>query len=241
VAWTSLPGDHSVPQSFSQPPNQFAVERHFDPTSLVDFYGAGDSFEFNPVAGQPSKGSGGGGGGRGNLPIAGGFLIPVTGFAPGFVTQLTNSQPSYGSTGLSIEIPVLHLDVPIVGVALKNGTWDVSWLWNEVGWLQKTAYPTFPGNSVVTGHDVNSDGKPGPFARIKQLEAGDYVFVNLGGYRYTYKVVSVSRVNPDDISVLRHEDKSWLTLVTCDKYDAKTGTYLKRVVVRTVLIDVDVK
>jgi sortase (surface protein transpeptidase) len=45
-------------------------------------------------------------------------------------------------------------------------------------------------------------------------------------------------VQPDDSTVLKHEDKSYLTLITCDTYDEETGTYLRRVVVRAMLVDV---
>jgi LPXTG-site transpeptidase (sortase) family protein len=247
VDWSSMEGDQKTPRSFSDPPNQFAYERYYDPGDPVNVYGANDALVLT-LLGTPSDGGPGEPNDRGennsaggNRPIVGGVLIPVSGFAPGVVTELKSPQPAYNSTGLRINIPALNLIVPVVGVQLKNGTWDVSWLWGQAGWLQKTSYPTFPGNSVVTGHDVNADGTPGPFSRIKQLQVGDYIFVELNGYRYTYKVVSNSRVSPNDISILRHEEKPWLTLVTCDKYDEKTGTYLKRVVVRTVLIDVDIK
>jgi sortase (surface protein transpeptidase) len=37
---------------------------------------------------------------------------------------------------------------------------------------------------------------------------------------------------------MKHEDRSFLTLITCDSYDEKTGTYLRRVAVRAVLVDV---
>ena len=39
-------------------------------------------------------------------------------------------------------------------------------------------------------------------------------------------------------SVMKHEDKSFLTLITCDTYDEKTGTYLHRVVIGAALVDV---
>ncbi|MEW6401705.1 MAG: sortase, partial [Chloroflexota bacterium] len=238
LSWTSLPEDNPPPNSFSNPPNPFAVERFFDPGSPIDIYGTSDPFIFNPVGGSPpdpdpdpedpSR-----------RPRLGGFLIPVTGFAPNQVTVLEGTQPTYTSTGLTIEIPKLKLTVPVMGIPLRRGIWNVNWLWNEAGWLDKTAYPTFPGNSVITGHDVTADGFPGPFARIKQLLPGDYIFVHFNGYRYTYQVMTNKYVAPHDISILRHEEKSWITLVTCDTYDVTTGTYLKRVVVRSVLIDVE--
>jgi LPXTG-site transpeptidase (sortase) family protein len=194
----------------------------------------------NPVAG-----GGGGGGGRGNnnppetAATGSGFLIPVTGFASGMVTKLdASSRLAYESTELSLEIPVLKVNSPIVGVESKKGNWDVSWLQNQVGWLNGTAYPTWKGNSVLTAHVVGADGKPAVFSKLKALGVGEYIFVYNSGYRYTYKVVSNALVQPDDASVMKHEEKSILTLITCDTYDEKTGTYLRRVVVRAALVDV---
>ena len=45
-------------------------------------------------------------------------------------------------------------------------------------------------------------------------------------------------VQPTDASVMKHADKSFLTLITCDTYDEKTGTYLHRVVIGAALVDV---
>jgi len=167
------------------------------------------------------------------------FIIPVTGFAPGMTTKLDiASRPAYDATSLTIEIPVLKVNSSIVGVEAKQGDWDVSWLQDQVGWLNGTAYPTWKGNSVLTGHVVNADGKPGVFSKLKSLGVGEYIFVYGAGYRYTYKVVSNDLVQPDDASVMKHEDKSFLTLITCDTYDEKTETYLHRVVIGAALVDV---
>jgi LPXTG-site transpeptidase (sortase) family protein len=91
---------------------------------------------------------------------------------------------------------------------------------------------------VLTAHVVNADGKPGVFSILKSLGLGEYVFVYGAGYRYTYKVVSSEIVQPDDAGVMKHEDKSFLTLITCDSYDEETGTYLHRVVVGAALVEV---
>jgi LPXTG-site transpeptidase (sortase) family protein len=155
------------------------------------------------------------------------------------VTNLdVSSRPAYNETELTLEIPVIKVRTSIVGVEFKDGNWDVSWLQDQTGWLNGTAYPTWKGNSVLTGHVVNADGKPGVFSRLKALGVGEYIFVINSGYRYTYKVVSNTYVSPNDASVMKHEDKSFLTLITCDTYDEKAGIYLRRVVVRAALIDV---
>ena len=191
-----------------------------------------------------SDSSGGGGGkrkGKNKQPETAttGFLIPVTGFAPDRVTKLDAfSHSAYDATSLSLEIPVLKVKTSIVGVASRQGSWDVSWLQNQIGWLNGTAYPTWKGNSVLTGHVVNADGKPGVFSHLKALGLGEYIFVYSAGYRYTYKVVSNTVVQPDDASVMQHADKSFLTLITCDTYDVKTATYLHRIVIGATLIDI---
>ncbi|HEX6035439.1 MAG TPA: sortase [Anaerolineales bacterium] len=45
-------------------------------------------------------------------------------------------------------------------------------------------------------------------------------------------------VAPNDVSAFRHEERPWLTLVTCREYDEKTDSYRKRVIVRAVLVRV---
>jgi LPXTG-site transpeptidase (sortase) family protein len=175
--------------------------------------------------------------GGGGFGLAG--LIPVTGFPPGVITGVKiNISSYYNSNSPMLVIPLLDVNTPILGIDLKDGIWDISWLWDQVGWLEGTAYPTRNGNSVLTAHVVTADGKDGPFANLKTLTVDDYVFIKISGYRYIYKVESIDYVNPNDMSVFSHEDSSWLTLITCDSYDEKTGIYLLRVIVRAQLVDI---
>jgi LPXTG-site transpeptidase (sortase) family protein len=168
-----------------------------------------------------------------------GFLIPLTGFAPGLKTEL-NSVPNtrFDPTLLSIEIPTLSVDIPIVGVPYKDHAWDINWLSDQAGWLQGTAYPTFSGDSVLTGHLVTADGKPGPFYNLRQLKVGESIIVDNGSFHYVYTVLTKRWVHPEDESILDHTETAWLTLVTCDSYDIETRTYLRRLVVRAKLVKV---
>ncbi len=238
VEWSSLPGDQTVPQSHSNPPNPHATERVYDPADPADVYTTSDALTLTSL-GSSDDGTGGNSDASSTRFGVGRFLIPVTGFAPDTVTKLSPpSEKMYSPTGLTIEIPVLNVKTSIVGVQLENGTWDVSWLQNQAGWLNGTAYPTWTGNSVLMAHAVDAVGKPGIFSKLKSLSTGEYVFVYDQGYRYTYKVMSNKFVQPNDITILSHEEKAYLTLVTCVNYDEKTGTYLQRVVVRAMLVDV---
>ena len=197
------------------------------------------------VTGGSSSGGGGGGGednDDGSTPPAqavSGFLIPVTGFRPDIITKLEGfARSNYDSMNIVIEIPAIGVNNHVLGVPIRDGGWDVSWLQDQVGWLNGTAYPTWKGNSVLTAHVVNADGRPGVFSRLTHLSVGEYIFIYSSGYRYTYKVVSNQYVDPGDITVFQHEAEAYLSLITCDTYDEKSNSYLRRVAVRARLVDV---
>jgi LPXTG-site transpeptidase (sortase) family protein len=168
--------------------------------------------------------------------------LPETGFAPDVVTTLP-AQPStmqYASTDVLLEIPSLGLKMPVVGVSKKNGTWDVSWLGRQAGWLEESAFPSWKGNSVLTSHVYGANGLPGPFVDLNKLKYGDKVIIHAYGQKYIFEVRANEIIGPNDVSsVMKHEERSWLTLVTCKEYDEKTKTYKKRLMVRAVLVKVE--
>jgi LPXTG-site transpeptidase (sortase) family protein len=168
--------------------------------------------------------------------------LPATGFAPGVVTSLSHvPYENYLATGdVSLEIPSLGIKIPVVGVPKKDGTWNVSWLANQAGWLEGSAFPSWNGNSVLTGHVYLASGLPGPFLNLNDLKYGDRIVIHAYGQQYTFAVQINELVDPSDVSVMKHEEKPWLTLITCKDYDEKTGSYRKRVAVRAVLVRVDV-
>ena len=168
-----------------------------------------------------------------------GFLIPVTGYRPGSTTFLNEeTRPNYDALNLRIEIPVIRVDTSIVGVQIKDGSWDVAWLQDQAGWLNGSAYPTWTGNSVVTAHVVNADGKPGIFSNLKYLGRGEYIFVYSSGYRFTYQVISNQAVQPDDVSIFGHKNDTYLTLITCEAFDETSGSYRLRIAVQARLVQV---
>jgi LPXTG-site transpeptidase (sortase) family protein len=167
--------------------------------------------------------------------------LPATGFAPGRATVL-DYQPEnlrYAATDVILEIPRLGLRMPIVGVPFKNGGWGVSWLGNQAGWLEGSAFPSWNGNSVLTGHVYSASGSPGPFLNLGTLKYGDRVTVHANGLKYIFEIRSNSVVAPRDSSAFKHEELSWLTLITCKEYDPVSNSYKMRVVVRAVLVGVE--
>ena len=71
-----------------------------------------------------------------------------------------------------------------------------------------------------------------------KLRYGEKVIIHAFGQKYIFEVRSNEVVDPNNISAFKHEEKPWLTLVTCREYDEKTDTYRKRVVVRAVPVSV---
>ena len=140
------------------------------------------------------------------------------------------------SSDLTIEIPSLGIKTAIVGVPQSGNTWDITWLGDQVGYLNGTAYPTWSGNSVLTGHVYEANGLPGPFINLSTLKWGDQIIIHFAGQQYIYEVQENHIVSPTDRSAFKHEDQPWLTLVTCKDYNASTNTYKYRVVVGAVLV-----
>lgn len=131
------------------------------------------------------------------------------------------------------------MQIPIVGVPQANGEWDVSWLGNQAGWLNGTAFPTWVGNSVLTGHVYDANGNPGPFVQLKELTWGDKIIIHAWGAQYVYEVQEVTIVAKGATSsVIKHEELSWVTMLTCSGYDEVSNSYNYRVAARAVLVEI---
>lgn len=209
LEWTSLEGPIPDPRSDH---NTLSGERLYVPEDIVNDYVVQDF-----------------------------IIIPVTGFAPGRVTQLPSrpdQNPYQGVPGMWLEIPSLGARAAITSVPRSENGWDITWLWDQAGYLEGTAFPTWSGNTGITAHVYLSSGLPGPFARLKELRWGDEVIIQAYGSSYVYEVREVRFVRPSDLSILGHEDRDWLTLITCFGYSERRDTYLWRVAARAVLVEV---
>jgi LPXTG-site transpeptidase (sortase) family protein len=168
--------------------------------------------------------------------------LPDTGFAPNRITSLAPQPANLAYAKLSdiwLEIPSLNVKTNIVGVPKTNSRWEVAWLGNDVGWLNRTAFPSWEGNSVLTAHVYDANGRPGPFARIKDLTYGDRIILHLYGEQYIFEVRSthLSRPSAAGFAFQHLEDHSFLTLITCEGYNERTDSYGYRRVVRAVLVE----
>jgi alpha-tubulin suppressor-like RCC1 family protein/sortase (surface protein transpeptidase) len=168
--------------------------------------------------------------------------LPETGFAPGVRSALPEQPYERSFTtyaNLRLEIPSIGIaDLPIIGVPRYEGSWDVSWLGSQAGWLAGSAFPTWPGNTVLTAHVFGADGLPGPFVDLGYLRWGDRIAIRAWGQRYIYEVRQNFLTQSTSSYPLQHEEYDWVTLLTCERYDEASGNYAYRRVVRAVLIDV---
>jgi LPXTG-site transpeptidase (sortase) family protein len=169
--------------------------------------------------------------------------LPDTGFPQNkaITLPLQPENKAYASySDLWLEIPKLKVKMDIVGVPVTEKEWDVTWLGNDAGWLNGSAFPTWSGNSVLTGHVWDAYNKPGPFAQLKNLKYGDKLLVHAFGQVYTYEIQESKLVSQASVStVFKHEKNSWITLVTCEAYQEFSQQYSYRRIVRAALVRVE--
>lgn len=167
--------------------------------------------------------------------------LPQTGFKPGGLTVLP-SQPKeliYDPTGMIIQIPEIDVYASVTTVPFQNGEWDVTWLGNQVGYLEGSAYPTWSGNTVLTAHNTTVYDEPGIFADLDDLSYGDQIVIRAYGQTYTYEVREKLVVRQNDLAAAFKEQRlDWVTLMTCADFSPAKGEYVNRLLVRAVLVSV---
>ena len=177
-----------------------------------------------------------------SLFALGKLQLPGTGFPPGSQVTIPEHPIHEANTiydRLLLEIPALNLELPIVGVPLTGHGWDVTWLGDQAGYLEGTAYPTWVGNTAITAHVWDVNNQPGPFINLHTLKHGDQIRIHANGQIYTYEVSDVLEVKPDTLKALQHSEYDMLTLITCKGFNASSGEYDWRLAVQAVLINIE--
>lgn len=97
-----------------------------------------------------------------------------------------------------------------------------------------TAVPPDNGNAVVFGHSTlpqlfNPKDYKTIFATLYKLKVGDEFLVGVEGISYSYKIESITIVEPEDTSIFTQDlSNSFVTLVTC----TPPGTTWKRLIIK---------
>ncbi len=98
-----------------------------------------------------------------------------------------------------------------------------------------TAIPPQKGNAVIFGHSTlpqlyDPTNYKTIFANILNVKVGDKFLVTVNNTPYTYDIVSLTIVDPEDVSYLTQPtDDSYLTVVTC----TPPGTIWKRLIIKS--------
>lgn len=165
---------------------------------------------------------------------------------PDYPIPSPTSRPVFGPNGISpddspvtrIVISSIGVDTIVKFVPFNGKTWLIGGLKQEVAWMGDTSWPGLGGNTGLAGHVDLSDGSPGPFWNLKDLQPGDEVTVYTEKYIFTYQVREQVVVGETDISVIDATDNPQVTLITCTAWDTDLRTYLQRLIVFADLVSV---
>ena len=134
------------------------------------------------------------------------FLFP----GAGEVEVNASSLPATSNTHFEAGSYLFRLSLP-----RQRATFDVvegtttQALRKGPGHLKGSSMPGNTGNSVIAGH------RDTHFRVLKDVVVGDEIRIDVGGQRYLYRIVDTRIVPPTDVSALRSNADSILTLVTC--------------------------
>ncbi|MDM8531818.1 sortase [Anaerolineales bacterium HSG25] len=144
------------------------------------------------------------------------------------------------SVGLAskLVIPKLDLDAPVVLAPIRNGTWEVEHLGQDlVGHLEGTAPVGSESNIVLAAHVTIDIGVYGPFAGLALLENGDEVMVyDEQNQIHRYQITERQIVDRSNVKVAYPTDESQITLITCSRWSQEDGRYLDRLVIKGTLV-----
>ena len=135
---------------------------------------------------------------------------PIDGTTP----ELTEEDASQGGS-VAVEGDILYmLRIPCIDSEnpVREGV-SAGVLADSLGHEPDTAYIGEGGNCVIAGHRNYSFGSF--FNRLNEVKEGDMIYVDTATDSYSYAVVEIKVVEPEDLSVLEPTDTETLTLYTC--------------------------
>ncbi len=138
-----------------------------------------------------------------------------------------------------LEIPKLKIsaDIENVGLIADNNMGIPKSDWS-VGWFSPGPKPGEIGSAVIAGHLDSQTGKPAIFWNLRQLQAGDYIFViDDGGNKKRFRVIGSEQYGAKNApmeKIFGAQDGAYLNLITCNgTWNKQERNYDKRLVVFT--------
>jgi LPXTG-site transpeptidase (sortase) family protein len=137
-----------------------------------------------------------------------------------------------------VRVPSVEIDIPVGPVGVKaDGLMQVPDDIRTAGWYEFGPAPeSAAGSTVITAHVDSFEQGLGPFAYLKQLEAGAEIIVTTAdGADYRYVVASVQNVEKTQLPLDQVFDRSGaprLVLITCGgQFDENVLNYSDNIVV----------
>jgi LPXTG-site transpeptidase (sortase) family protein len=132
--------------------------------------------------------------------------------------QQTPTPTGDVSKPVRLVIPDINLNKELLAVGLNKHRVPIVPK-HDVGWYEYSAVPSQGDNIVLWGHVSrwkDSPNIPAPFARVKELDIGDDIWVyTADGKKHRYKVTEAVQVRPSQVQYILPTGKERLTLVSC--------------------------
>jgi sortase A len=160
--------------------------------------------------------------------VSPGNIDPVNIIVDPTLSTTVSPEPKLIIPKINVNVPVVYNTTPDYAAQMKAMESGVAWF----GIPGANSKPGQIGNTVLSGHSSNDLLDSGSykfiFARLEQVNAGDTIYANYEGKRYTYTITKKEVVKPTEVSKLIYPtDKPILTLITC----TPLGTALNRLLV----------
>jgi LPXTG-site transpeptidase (sortase) family protein len=126
-----------------------------------------------------------------------------------------------------IIIDSTKIDLPVVSVPLKNGTWEVT------PHVANYAEGTSLVNKKEGNVGIFAHARLDAFGNLKKVKPGDSIVVYGKSYRAEYTVETITKVAPNAVDVFYPVKEPVITLTTCDGFFDE-----KRLMVRAKLVNI---
>lgn len=128
--------------------------------------------------------------------------------------------------------PQFQISVPSINLNNIKVNVDTNDLSSGLAQLPGTAFPGEKGNVFISGHSaipLMEKNTKAYFANLPNVKIGEQILVWAGKTKFSYQVVDIKIVNPNDVSVILPPDSQgrFLSLMTC----VPPGFNTKRLVV----------
>jgi len=169
-------------------------------------------------------------------PIVGAFPAPT---GP-IVAVSQSAAPKPAAAPVSLTIPLIGVQTNLMTLGLgRDGTLQVPPpnMVSVAGWYTGSPRPGAIGSSIIVGHiDGDAGNVKGVFFRLRQLSAGDKIYVKRAdGTLVEFRVTSIQQYPKDHFpteAVYGPVPDPELRLITCGgAFDPATGHYVLNLVV----------